>query len=64
MSYYDLYTKYLRELQQNGFTIIKTKRHIKIYSPKGKMFTASSSPSCPNAHKQLARDIRRYDREK
>ena len=35
-------------------------KHLKLRSPDGQLFTCSLSPSCPHAHKNLARDIRKY----
>lgn len=52
---------YLYQLSQRGFSIIKTKKHITVVHPTGKKFSCSSTPSAGNAHKELFRDIRRYE---
>lgn len=45
----------------NGFTLVSRKGHIRIRHPSGKVFTCSSSPRAQHAHKELLRDIRRYE---
>lgn len=51
----------IKVLEKDGCEISRTgKGHFKIKTPDGRLFTASSTPSCPHAHRQLLRDIRRY----
>jgi hypothetical protein len=54
----------LRRLQREGCLVEKTKKHIKVRLPDGRMFTCSSTPSCPYAGDNLLRDIRKFTKEK
>jgi len=55
---------YLKKLQEHDFKVEAGKKHIRIYAPDGQMFTCSSTPSFPHAHRELFRDIRRFRRNK
>lgn len=53
----------IRDLQRRGFKTFNNGGHVRIEHPDGKkIFTCSGSPSCPHAHKNLLRDIRRYEK--
>lgn len=52
---------YLKELVRAGFIVERGKKHCKVKHPKGKVFTCSASPSVQHAHRELSRDIRRYE---
>jgi hypothetical protein len=54
--------KKVKELIRHGWTA-EFGRHLKLRSPDGKLITCSLSPSCPHAHRNLARDIRKYIRK-
>ena len=54
----------LRALQQRGFFVEVGRKHYKVRSPSGRLYTCSISPSCPHAHKNLMRDIEKYERNK
>ena len=55
--------KTVKKLIRQGWTA-EFGRHLKLRSPDGgKLITCSLSPSCPHAHRNLERDIRKYIRK-
>jgi hypothetical protein len=51
----------LKTLQAEGFRIKYTKKHTRVIHPMGKKFTCSNTPGCQHAHKNLLRDIKKYE---
>lgn len=52
--------KFIKQLLSEGWQYVSGNGgHIKIRSPKGHLVSMSNSPSCPHAHKNMVRDVKR-----
>lgn len=52
--------EYVRELLREGWSYEQGRKHIKLRTPEGQLFTYSATPSCPYAIQKLKSDIKRY----
>ena len=54
-------TRTIRQLERHGLVFVPGKKHPKIRDPKtGRAVSISGTPSCPHAHKNVLRDVRKY----
>lgn len=51
--------KLFEELSNSGWTVIKTKKHIKMIHKEYGLVTCSSTPSCPYVEQHVRSDIKR-----
>lgn len=51
--------KLVKQLLREGWTLETSRKHTKLRSPKGHLVSMSSSPSCPYAFKNVARDVQK-----
>ena len=51
--------KLVKQLIRDGWTLETSRKHTKLRSPKGHLVSMSSSPSCPYAFKNVAKDVQK-----
>ena len=54
-------TLVIRECERAGLRFVHGRKHGKLIDPRtGRSIPVSSTPSCPHAHKNVLRDVRKY----
>jgi hypothetical protein len=54
-------TLVIRECERAGLQFVRGRKHGKLVDPRtGRCVSVSSTPSCPNAHRAVLRDVRKY----
>jgi hypothetical protein len=54
-------TLVIRECERAGLRFVHGRKHGKLVDPRtGRAIPISSTPSCPHAHKNVLRDVRKY----
>lgn len=51
--------KLVKQLLRDSWTLETSRKHTKLRSPKGHLVSMSSSPSCPYAFKNVAKDVQK-----
>lgn len=51
--------KLVKQLIRDGWTLETSRKHTKLRSPKAHLVSMSSSPSCPYAFKNVAKDVQK-----
>ena len=51
--------KLVKQLLREGWTLETSRKHTKLRSPKGHLVSMSTSPSCPYAFKNVAKDVQK-----
>ena len=54
--------KAIRKAKKRGWTVVQTKKHYALTWKEGGRVTASLSPSCKNAFKNVIADMRRVEK--
>ena len=54
-------TRVIRECERHGLRYEPGRKHAKLRDPRtNRCISISGTPSCPHAHKNVLRDVRRY----